>query len=170
MRSEILQCRHWFLLHSMLSHQSADIYNRITCKYETLIMTHKRKEYTVYLFIWSLSLHQFFHSERWALAHMGTWTIVASLHTLSKLIDFHIGFVSHTVFEAVYCFISSHRSVAVTRYRIIYLVHVTMTEQYQYQWRSTASFINFKKNHSRTKEHFILDKRENYCHISLFSS
>ena len=53
----------------------------------------------------------------------------APLHTLSKLYDVHVGFVNPSpYFEAVYCFICCHRSVAVARYWMICLVFVVMVK------------------------------------------
>ena len=49
----------------------------------------------------------------------------APLHTLSKLSDVPVGFVAPPYFEAVYCFICGRRRVAVARYRMICLVHVS---------------------------------------------
>ena len=43
------------------------------------------------------------------------------LHTLSKY-DVPVRFVGYLSFEAVYCFICGHRRVAVTRYRMIFIV------------------------------------------------
>ena len=63
----------------------------------------------------------------------------AQLHTLSKLYDVPVGFVTPPpYFEAVYCFISGCRRVAVARYRMICLV--------LYNWFnfiSTASKMEF---------------------------
>ena len=52
-------------------------------------------------------------------------TSCALLHTLSKLYDVLVGFVYPPSFEAVYCYICGRRRVAVARYRMICLVHVT---------------------------------------------
>ena len=46
----------------------------------------------------------------------------ALLHTLSKLFDVPVGFVSRPSFEDVYCFICGRQRVAVARYRMICLV------------------------------------------------
>ena len=46
----------------------------------------------------------------------------APLHSLSKLYDVPVGFVSPTFFETVYCRICRRRRVAVSRYRINFLV------------------------------------------------
>ena len=48
-------------------------------------------------------------------------TSSAPLHTLSKLYDNPVGFVSPSV-AAVYCYICSRQRVAVNRYRMICLV------------------------------------------------
>ena len=48
----------------------------------------------------------------------------APLHTLSKLYDVPVGFVSSPSFEAVFCYICGRRRVDVARYRIICLVFV----------------------------------------------
>ena len=48
----------------------------------------------------------------------------APLHTLSKLYDVPVGFVSPPSFEAVYCYICGRQRVAVARYRMICLVLV----------------------------------------------
>ena len=51
------------------------------------------------------------------------------LHTLSKLYDVPVGFVTpHPYFKAVYCFICGRRRVAVARYRMICLVLVEEVE------------------------------------------
>ena len=49
----------------------------------------------------------------------------APLHTLSKLYDVPVGFVTPPYFEAEYCIFCGRRRVAVARYRMICLVHVT---------------------------------------------
>ena len=46
----------------------------------------------------------------------------APLHTLSKLYDVPVGFVTPPYFEAEYCFFCGRRMVAVARYRMICLV------------------------------------------------
>ena len=51
----------------------------------------------------------------------------APLHTLSKLYDVPVGFVTPPYFEAVYCFICGRRRVALARYRTICLVHIQCT-------------------------------------------
>ena len=54
----------------------------------------------------------------------------APLHTLSKLYDVPVGFVTPPYFEAVYCLFCGRQRVAVARYRMICLVllrrHVSM--------------------------------------------
>ena len=55
----------------------------------------------------------------------------APLHTLSKLYDVFVGFVSHSSFEAVYCFICGRRRVAVARYRMICLVLINSTPKHR---------------------------------------
>ena len=46
----------------------------------------------------------------------------APLHTLSKLYDVPVGFVTPPYFEAEYCLFCGRRRVAVARYRMICLV------------------------------------------------
>ena len=46
----------------------------------------------------------------------------APLHTLSKLYDVPVGFVTPPYFEAEYCLFFGRRRVAVARYRMICLV------------------------------------------------
>ena len=46
----------------------------------------------------------------------------APLHTLSRLYDVPVGFVTPPYFGVVYCFICGRRRVAVARYRMICLV------------------------------------------------
>ena len=79
-------------------------------------------------------------------------TFGAPLHTLSKLYDVPIGFVS-PFFEAVYCYIYGRRRVAVARYRMICLV----LTKYSHFPESIKKCINtsvFNKNQptSQTKE------------------
>ena len=48
----------------------------------------------------------------------------APLHTLSKLYDVPIGFVTSPSFEAVYCYICAHQRVAVARSEMSCLVPI----------------------------------------------
>ena len=65
------------------------------------------------------------------------------LHTLSKLYDIPVGFVSPS-FEAVYCYIRSRRRVAVARYRMICLIledKIAVTQSYFVKKNSAISTI-----------------------------
>ena len=75
----------------------------------------------------------------------------APLHT--NLYDVPVGFVSHSSFEAVYCFICSRRRVAVARYRMNCLVLTNSTPKHRVtQMAFFVIFVHFSFKRMQVNE------------------
>ena len=90
-------------------------------------------------------------------------TSVALLHTLSKLYDVPVGFVTPPPysFEAVYCFISGRRRVAVARYRMICLVLIFSIVDnfiYKHVFRFLVHCYLFTDSRGRTALHIAINQ------------